>query len=159
MSHGDEIVLAEEDVRLAELQMTGRRNQVRRSQHHEHGVLVEFELRPLMRVVGVLDREVVQTELLLHGAQDVLLRLVESEPDELIRFLECAANLPDANVGHAHAAAVGGAVDHRGRSRARGFGRQRLEHVGHVLQLTPVGRVLFDGPAGEPGLQGKTRPT
>ncbi len=77
-----------------------------------------------MGVVGVLDREVVQAELLLHGAKDVFLRLVESEPDELVGLLERAANLPDADVGHADAATVGGAIDHGGRSGSRGFGRQ-----------------------------------
>jgi len=110
---------------------------MRRPQHDEHRVLVEFQLRPLVRVVSILDGKVVQSELLLHAAEDVLLRLVKSEPDELIAFFQRATNLPDTDVGDADATAIGGAIDHRRRSGACRLGGQRLEHVGHVLQLTP----------------------
>ena len=67
-----------------------------------------------MGVVGVFDREIVQAELLLHGPEDVLLRFVQPEPDELVAVFEGAANLLDADIGDADATTVGGAVDHRG---------------------------------------------
>ena len=71
----------------------GDADHVRRPQHDEQRVLVELELRPLMRVVGVLDGEVVQAELLLHLPQHVLLGLVEPEPDELDRSRASAARI------------------------------------------------------------------
>ena len=67
-----------------------------------------------MRVVGIFDGQIVQPELLLDGAKDVLLRFIQPEPDELIVALERAVNLLNADIGHAHPSAVGGAIDHRG---------------------------------------------
>ena len=84
VAHGDEVVAPEEDVGLAELEVARRGGHVRRAQNDEQRILVQLELRPLMRVVGVFDREVVQSELLLHLPQHILFGLVEAEPDELI---------------------------------------------------------------------------
>ena len=55
---------------------------LRRPQHDEQRILVQLELRPLMRVVGVLDREIVQVELLLDLPQQRLARFVQAHPDE-----------------------------------------------------------------------------
>jgi hypothetical protein len=158
VSNRDEVVLAEEDMGLAELEVARRLRHVCGPQHHEHRVLVQLELRPLMRVVGVFNGEIVQPELLLHGAEDVLFRFVQSEPDELIVALECSTNLFEADIGNADAATVRRAVDHRRRRRSRRFGRQGLERLWHSLQLTPVGQVLFYRPGVSAGPQSRTRP-
>jgi hypothetical protein len=110
----DDVILAEEDVGLAELEVTRDLGQVCRAQHHEHRVLVQLELGSLVCVVGVFDGEIVQPELLLHGAQDVLLRFVQTKPDELVVALESPANLLDADIRNSNATAVGGAIDDRG---------------------------------------------
>src|SRR6185295_4203814 len=91
----------------------------------------------LVRVVGVFDGEVVQSELLLHLAQDVLLGLVQSEPHELIVSRQRRPDLLDAKVGHSRSAAVGGAIDDRGRGRRR----WRCEGVGHHVSLRSNGPV------------------
>ena len=39
--------------------------QLSRAQNHEERIAVEFDFRTLMRFVGVLNREIVQAELLL----------------------------------------------------------------------------------------------
>ena len=57
---------------------------MRGPQHDEQRIFVQLELGSLVRVVGVLDGEVVEPELLLHLPQHVLFGLVQSEPDELV---------------------------------------------------------------------------
>ena len=78
MAHRDHVAAPGEDVRLAELDLVVR--PLRGAQRDEHRVAVDFELRTLVRVQRVLDREIVQAETLLHGAQQFLVRLVQSDP-------------------------------------------------------------------------------
>ena len=51
-----------------------------------------------MGAVSVLDREVVEAELLLDPAEQLLARLVEPDPDEAIGLLEGLADLLDVDV-------------------------------------------------------------
>ena len=111
---------------------------MRRAQHHEHRILVELELRPLVRVVGVFNRQVVQSELLLHLSQHILFGLIQAEPDELVVAGQRRPNLLDAEVGHSRTAAVGGAVDYR---RGR-WCRRRDESVGHHFSLRQLRRLV-----------------
>ena len=69
-----------------------------------------------MRVDRVLDREVVQAELLLHLAQQRLLGLVQPNPDELTVAGQRRLDLIDGQGRGARPAGVGGAVDDRSRS-------------------------------------------
>src|SRR5688572_10465604 len=132
VAHGHQVVPPEKDVGLSELQLARRSGHVRRAQHHEHRILVELELRPLVRVVGVFDRQIVQAELLLDLPQHVLFGLVEAEPDELIGTRECRPNLIDGQIGDSGAAAICGAVDDRGWRWHR---RRRDKDVCHLLSL------------------------
>jgi hypothetical protein len=61
--------------------------------------------------VGVLDGEVVEPELLLDLAQQLLARLVQADPDELALDLQDLADVRDRDVGHLAAVGVRGAVD------------------------------------------------
>ena len=54
-------------------------DQLRRSRHDEQAVAILLDLRPLVGMVGVLDSEIVQVELLLHAAEQRQIRLVQSQ--------------------------------------------------------------------------------
>ena len=62
-------------------------------QDDEQRIAVDLDLRALVRVVRVLDREVVQAELLLQLLEQRLVGLVQSDPDEGVRLLEDVADL------------------------------------------------------------------
>src|SRR5262245_22025790 len=65
----DDVARADEDVRLAALDPPLLLVPVRRAQDQEEAVAVLVQLGTLMRLVRVLDREIVQAELALHRAQ------------------------------------------------------------------------------------------
>jgi hypothetical protein len=86
--HGDHVVRPDEDHDLAGVDdLAGRGQPVvlhvpGGGQHHEQDVVVALELGPLVGVDGVLDGQRVQPVVLGDGAQLVLGRRVEPEPDE-----------------------------------------------------------------------------
>jgi len=65
----DDVVRADEQVRLAVVDPAGGGIQMRRAQHDEEGIAVALELRPLVRPGGVLDRH------LLDLGEHLLVRL------------------------------------------------------------------------------------
>ena len=69
VADGNDVVRAYEDVGLAELDVRRRSVPLRRSEHDEQRPFVDFELRPLVCVVGILDGEIVQVELTLDLAE------------------------------------------------------------------------------------------
>lgn len=81
MAHRDQITFADEDVGLAE--DDAALDQLRRPRHDEQGFAILLDLGSLMGVVGVLDRELVQVELLLHRAEQRHVGLVQADPDHV----------------------------------------------------------------------------
>ena len=123
MPDRDDVVRADEEVRLAELDRAGRAIEMGRTQDGEERVAVALELRPLVGTRGVLDREVVERELPLHFRQDLGIGLVQADPDEAAGLLEDLADIGDRDLAQAEAAGVGDAVDdslHAGPSPAAG---------------------------------------
>ena len=102
---------ADEQVRLAALDPPLLIVPARRAQDQEETVAVLLELGTLVRLVGVLDRQVVQAELALDGPQLLLARLEQAEPDEGPVALRPLAHLLEAHVGDPAAALVRRAVD------------------------------------------------
>ena len=82
VAHGDQIVAADEHVCFAELDLG--RDDLRGVQRDEQRIVVQLDLRPLMRVVRVLDGKVVQAEFLLQFVQQGFVGLVQADPDECI---------------------------------------------------------------------------
>jgi len=66
----------------------------------------------LVREVRVLDRQIVQAETLLHGAQQFFVRLVQSDPDEAAVGLR-RAGVFQIEFGAPPPRLVGDAIDHR----------------------------------------------
>jgi hypothetical protein len=91
-------------VRLAERdppldQLSGARD-------YEQGVPILFELGALMGISRVLDRELVQSELNLDLPQEMLLRLVQTNPDDVAGATGPFARFFDAYVGHTPATSI-----------------------------------------------------
>ena len=98
MTHGYDVAAADEDVRLAEGDAAV--DKLRRARNDEDPVAIELELRVVVRLAGVLDGEVVQAELRLNAAQQLVGGLVQPDPDDvpglggpLVRFLD--PDIPD----------------------------------------------------------------
>jgi hypothetical protein len=60
-------------------------------EHHEQGVVVAFQLGPLVGVHGVLDREFVQSERGGDALDLLAVRLVQADPDESSARLRTSA--------------------------------------------------------------------
>ncbi len=123
MAHRHDVTRTDEEMGLAELEIAvhsgvgGVGGELRRAQDDEQGVAVAFELRPLVRSMGVLDREVVQLEGGLNLVEERLVGLVETEPDEDRRIRERRRDLVQGEGRDPHAVPIGGAVDDARRSR------------------------------------------
>src|SRR5262249_44838962 len=106
----DDVAGTDEDVGFTEADLA--LNALGGAQDYEERVAVLLELRPLMRGVRVLDGQVVEVELLLHLAQQLLVGLVDPDPDELTRELEDLADVLDVDLAEPLAVAgIRDAVD------------------------------------------------
>src|SRR4030095_15832721 len=88
------------------------------AQHDEERFAVALELGPLVRAGGVLDREVVERELLLDLGEQLRVRLVEPDPDEPVRLLEDLADVLDRDLADPQASRVRRTIDHALHARA-----------------------------------------
>ena len=110
MPDADDIAAPDEDMGLAEGDAPV--DQLGGAGDHEERVAILLELRPLMRVGGVLDRERVQVELLLHAAQQRRLGLEQADPDDVVVFARPFAGFRDRDIGDAHAMDIDARGDH-----------------------------------------------
>ena len=101
-------------------------DQLRRSRHDEQAVAILLDLRPLVGMVGVLDSEIVQVELLLHAAEQRQIRLVQPDPDHVSRLAAPVRGFVDRDIGNTPAVDVGaGGNDALGRDSIGRGGSQR----------------------------------
>ena len=112
VSDRHQVALAEEDVGLAELHASFHR--LRGVEHHEQRVAVDLDLRSLVRVVCVLHRKIVESELLLQFFQQRLVGLVQTDPHETaVVARQYIADLLEADIRQALAiSCIGNAVHH-----------------------------------------------
>ena len=80
MTDGDDEIWSDEDVQLGELHRLRPVQVASRAQHHEEGIAVALQLRALMGEDGILDRELVQPELLGDAGELILVGPVETDP-------------------------------------------------------------------------------
>ena len=103
----------DEDRDLAGLQVVaGRLDQV---QDDEQRRAVFVDLRPLVALLRVFNRQLVKAELLLQRRQFLGLRILERDPDEAIRPLQVRADFAERDVGQFLTAMVGNTVDEHDR--------------------------------------------
>ena len=94
VADGEHEVRADEHVDLAELDLLDLVQVAGGAQHHEQGVAVAFQLGSLVGDDGVLDRQLVQAELLGDGQQLRLGRPVEPDPGHRARLVAQAPGRP-----------------------------------------------------------------
>ena len=118
--HGDDEALADEDLDLSEADRLLLVDPACRLQDHEEGVAVELQLRALMRLDRILDRELVEVELAAHRVELLCGGLVETDPGKDAVFSELLVRVLERDLlGAAAALFVDGGIDaHRLRSIA-----------------------------------------
>ena len=121
VAHRHDEVAVDEQQDLAGLEVLLGFDVADRLEHHQQRVAVHLDLRPLVRVDRVLDRQLVQVELAPDGVELLLGRLVDAEPHERAVALGGLAGLGQRQVALAPAPVlVDRAVDdHRGGVCAR----------------------------------------
>jgi hypothetical protein len=115
VAHRENEVRADEDVDLAELDLLLLVEVGGGPQDDEQGVAIALELRPLMSDDGILDRELVQPELLGDWPELGVRRAEQTDPRERVRGraedlcrLDHRLRRADAPAGDVHAG-----IDHR----------------------------------------------
>ena len=103
MPDADDIARADKQMGFAERNAAVQ--QLRRARDDEKRVAILFELGSLVRVLGVLDRQIVQVELPLDAVQKLAVRLEQADPHDMPLLARPLASLLDGNVGDA--AAIG----------------------------------------------------
>ena len=111
MAHGHHVLFAQEDVRLAEVDAAGRAVELRRAQNDKELVAVHLDLGSLVRKVRILDRQVVQVEGPLHLAQELFVRLVQANPDELAGLIQNVSDVVEIDIADPMAVGIRDAVD------------------------------------------------
>ncbi len=133
MPDADDIATPDEQVGLAEGNPTV--DHLRRPRHDEQGIAILLDLGNLVRAFGVLDGKRVQIELALHAPEQVDLRLVKSDPHDVVGLAGPFARLVERNVDLAAAFAVHDRIDQAWFQRTcrqlhtvRSCGRRDLVH-------------------------------
>ena len=105
----DDIAAPDEHAGLAHREILA--DALERLHRDEQRLAVDLELRALVRLVGVLDGELMQVELALQFAQQLLARLVEADPDDPPGLDLHVLRVVDVQVPDLEAALVDGAID------------------------------------------------
>jgi hypothetical protein len=93
VAHRDYELRADKDPDLPEEDRLRLVHIPRRPQHEEERVAVALELRALMGIDGVLDRQLVQVELARDGRELLAARLVQPQPRDGALALASGAQL------------------------------------------------------------------
>ena len=117
MPDADDVAGADEQMRLAEGDATF--DQLGRAGNDEQRVAILLELRPLVRMLGILDRQVMQIELRLDAKQQLAVGLEQPDPDDMALLLGPVAGLLDRNVGDTPAGRIDAGRDDAGCRRSR----------------------------------------
>ena len=104
MPDADDVAGADEQMRFAERDAPV--DQLCRAGNDEQRVAILLELRPLVRMLGILDGKVMQVELLLHAVQQLAVRLEQADPHDMPFLARPFACLLDRDVGDAPAIGI-----------------------------------------------------
>src|SRR5262245_8596297 len=80
--------------------------QLRRPGDHEQRLPVLLDLGMLMRLAGILDRQIMQGELCLYALQEIRARLPQSDPYDVAWPLRPFARFLDRNIFDAASAGI-----------------------------------------------------
>src|SRR6267142_3095212 len=144
MSHRNHVSWPDKDVRLPELDVMRLADKLRRAQNYEEAIVILFQLRPLVRAVGILDGQIVEAQFFLNLAQQLLVRLVQANPDKSVFAFDLLAEVRNLHIRHAQALGVGGGVNYSRTLLAaldcwqsRGLGTACLHTMGNLEPICP----------------------
>lgn len=153
MADGHHEVRTGEDVHLAELDRLGLVDVARRAQHTKQGVpIAAFELRPLVRVHGIFDGQLMQSKLGRDGSEFLLGRPIEPDPGQAAAGSKRVIHVSQLErFGRAPPVSVHRAIDDHRADGFRGLSsppttqprvdRRRRQHAGaRAIQAVPRGR-------------------
>ena len=132
MAHRNDVAPADEDFGLPESDMVV--DEKGGAQGNEGGLPIGFQLGPLVRVQGVLDRQLVQAELGLKLAEILFIGGFNADPDEVIGSCRPLAALADRDLGYLAAVAVGSRSDYPAHRAS--LARNSADHI-------PVSKTLL----------------
>src|ERR1700704_3213165 len=112
MSHRNHVSWPDKEVRLPELDVLRLADELRRAQHYKEATVILLQLRPLVRAVSILDGQVVEAQFFLNFAQQLLVRLVQANPDKSVLVFDLFTDVRNLYIGHAQALGVGGGVNY-----------------------------------------------
>ena len=115
MANADDIALADEKMRFTE--DDAAIDQLRGARHDEQRVAILLQFGPLMRMLGVLDRKVMQVELRLDAQEQLAAGFQQADPDDMPVLGRPLAGLLDEDVGNALARCVDAGSDDPGLGR------------------------------------------
>src|ERR1700747_888096 len=104
MTDGDDKAFADNQMRLAVSGLSCE--QLSCPQHEEQHVVVDFQFGALMCVVSVLNHEFVEPKLCLDEPEQLLIGLVQAEPNDATLLSRERRQLLDVDVAHAMAVAI-----------------------------------------------------
>jgi uncharacterized membrane protein len=87
VAHGNEVSGPQKGVRLSESESGPFSVTLDGAHHEEQHVVIAFQLRPLVCVVGILDRQLVKAYFAAYLFQAFFVGFVEADPDETVRRL------------------------------------------------------------------------
>ena len=137
MADGDDVVRADEDVRLAELDVRRRSEPLRRPQHDEHRAFVDSRASAAgVRCSASSMARSCRLELTLDLAEQRLVWLVEAQPDELVLSCERLLDVLNREIGYTDARRICRAVDDP-RCAWRRFHRGQLHRLDYRPSTDP----------------------
>jgi hypothetical protein len=80
-------------------------------QHHEKRFVVLFDLRPLMPMAGIFNRQFVQTKFFLHDFKLDRFRIRKSDPNKAIGLVDKKMNLVNRDIGKPAAILIDDTID------------------------------------------------
>ena len=109
MAHGDDIAAPDEHAGLAHREFFA--DPLERLHGDEQGLAIDLQLGPLVGLVGVLDRQLMELELALQLGQQFLAGLVQADPDHPPGLDLHVLRVVDIQIPDLEAALVDGAID------------------------------------------------
>src|SRR5262249_48069253 len=114
-------------------------DQLRCARDDEQRLAVLLDLRVLMCLAGVLDRQIMQAELRLHALQEIGARLPQTDPHDVPWPLRPFARLLDGNIFDAAPAGINA----RGKDAGFPVARRRSRRVCPYVHSFPTAARLF----------------
>ena len=132
MAHGDQEARADEDMGLPKTHVVF--HMLGGVCGDEERAAEDLDLRPLVRMLGIFDGEVVQAEFLLQLVEQCVLWFVQADPHEAaVIDGQYVADRIQGDVATQAGGVVGGTIDHAGRDGWRKLVHRAILHAQRIV--------------------------